>query len=426
MDNVTKKLVGLLGDLSEVISDFQKAASGYPAFVIAGNEAISKANGLLDALSYYDHTVDGGNPFTQMDVVTEPITESGPIVSFDTKLNSSRPIDALIVDIDPVQSGSGDPSPDNVRPISGWDSVKVMRAKKNLWNPSDVFTGFINNNTHTIQSNSACKICYICATPNTTYTISKMAGARFAVACSDVEPALNAPVYGEILNYNATSITITTTNSTKYLLAWCYLGGTDTATEAEMLASVQIELGSSATEYEPYDGNTYDISLTSTGTVYGGTLDVVSGELTVDKAILDMGTANWSYASGAKIFYRNQTDGMSPLAGGDVSALCSCYPRKTYATRMDKCFWVSDTAFSSAKRVAVIDNDYDDATAFKAAMAGQKIVYTLATPLTYQLTATEIKSLLGINNVWADAGDVTVTYQARSDKDCNGGHPGVS
>ena len=64
MNNVTKKLVGLLGDLSEVISDLQKAANGYPAFVIAGNEVISKANGLLDTLSYYDHTVDGGGPFS--------------------------------------------------------------------------------------------------------------------------------------------------------------------------------------------------------------------------------------------------------------------------------------------------------------------------------------------------------------------------
>ena len=37
-----------------------------------------------------------------------------------------------------------------------------------------------------------------------------------------------------------------------------------------------------------------------------------------------------------------------------------------------------------------------------------QVVYPLATPLTYQLSAQEIKSLLGINDVWSDAGDVDV------------------
>jgi len=41
--------------------------------------------------------------------------------------------------------------------------------------------------------------------------------------------------------------------------------------------NVQVELGSTATAYEPYQGNTYDITFpSSAGTVYGGTLDVVN------------------------------------------------------------------------------------------------------------------------------------------------------
>jgi hypothetical protein len=45
-------------------------------------------------------------------------------------------------------------------------------------------------------------------------------------------------------------------------------------------------------------------------------------------------------------------------------------------------------------------------------MDGVQFVYPLATPITYTLTPTEIKSLLGDNNIWADAGDTTVTYRA--------------
>ena len=41
-----------------------------------------------------------------------------------------------------------------------------------------------------------------------------------------------------------------------------------------------------------------------------------------------------------------------------------------------------------------------------------QFVIPLATPQTYQLTPTEVKTLLGSNNVWADSGDVTIEYYA--------------
>ena len=45
------------------------------------------------------------------------------------------PVQNLVVQIEPVQEGSGDPSPDNVRAISGWTGAKVTGAGKNLLNP---------------------------------------------------------------------------------------------------------------------------------------------------------------------------------------------------------------------------------------------------------------------------------------------------
>ena len=38
-------------------------------------------------------------------------------------------LEKLNVKFSPKQAGSGDPSPDNVRPISGWDSVKITVSK---------------------------------------------------------------------------------------------------------------------------------------------------------------------------------------------------------------------------------------------------------------------------------------------------------
>lgn len=49
----------------------------------------------------------------------------------------------------------------------------------------------------------------------------------------------------------------------------------------------QLELDSTATAYEPYSGQTYDITFpTEAGTVYGGTLDAPKGELVVDRAMV--------------------------------------------------------------------------------------------------------------------------------------------
>ena len=43
---------------------------------------------------------------------------------------------------------------------------------------------------------------------------------------------------------------------------------------------------------------------------------------------------------------------------------------------------------------------------------GAQVVYELAEPIHYPLTPTEIKTLLGQNNIWADTGDTEVEYRA--------------
>lgn len=42
----------------------------------------------------------------------------------------------LIVDIDPIQEGTGDPAPDNVRAITGWTGANIYQSGANISNPS--------------------------------------------------------------------------------------------------------------------------------------------------------------------------------------------------------------------------------------------------------------------------------------------------
>lgn len=55
---------------------------------------------------------------------------SGPIASFHCPTEAT--IRSLKVHFSPKQLGSGDPSPENVRPIEGWDGVEVNKSGRNL------------------------------------------------------------------------------------------------------------------------------------------------------------------------------------------------------------------------------------------------------------------------------------------------------
>lgn len=63
-------------------------------------------------------------------------TASGNIATFETDMVA--PLKECVINIEPVQSGSGDPSPDNVRPITGWTEL-------NAWNDPE-HGGLVNWN----------------------------------------------------------------------------------------------------------------------------------------------------------------------------------------------------------------------------------------------------------------------------------------
>ena len=67
--------------------------------------------------------------------ILHTITSATGLVSFSTNL--AEPLEKCECEFSPVQSGSGDPSPDNVRPITGWTGIKVTRTGKNLFSTDE-------------------------------------------------------------------------------------------------------------------------------------------------------------------------------------------------------------------------------------------------------------------------------------------------
>ena len=162
------------------------------------------------------------------------------------------------------------------------------------------------------------------------------------------------------------------------------------------------------------DATTYSVDWTSeAGTVYGGTLDVVTGVLTVNMAMVDLGTLTWTYSSGGQgLFYSNgivSTAKKPPSNGVKANILCSdyaCYSANGVyqggvgvALNVSPQVWYHDGVHTDSDLVGGKAQWLD----------GVYLVYELATPLTYQLTGTDIVTLVGDNYIWSDSGDVTIT-----------------
>ncbi len=242
---------------------------------------------------------------------------------------SNLPMPKLEVGIEPVQEGSGDPSPENIRPISGWSEANVSVNDGNWWDEEYQIYGSGASARIGNKNPIPCK-------PNTTYYITK-------------PPSNGWKFYDNEMNLLATYYNQTyTTPSNCYYMSFQLHESYGTTYNNDVCINTI-----SNKYYVPYNGHTYNIQFRDGDnplTVYGGSLDVVSGELTV-------------------------TDEYIASYNGETLP----------AT------WISDR------------DVYAEGT---TPTTGAEVVYELATPLTYQLTPTQVKSLLGSNNVWADSGDV--------------------
>lgn len=311
-----------------------------------------------------------GSPAGGSGASYEKTVGPAPIISIaDAK---AKPAKSLIVGMEPIQAGSGDPSPDNIRPISGRTGVTVERTGKNLFNLSeyakanwskvsdaeypDTYTGYKHEFYH------------LYGDPSSNPDAKGLLGRRMPLGQVTISfykyLSNNDAVYfhyvgdGNWTNHSGTFSTVGYVSFTSNANKICDGVAFDTiqgSTSKARFGALQIEIAAERTNYESYTGHTYPVTWqTAAGTVYGGTVDLVSGVLTVDRA---------------------------QIASYNGEAL----PGK----------WISDR------------DVYAEGT---SPTTGAQVVYELAEPQTYQLTPQQIQLLKGSNVLWSDADDLTLTY----------------
>lgn len=325
------------------------------------------------------------------------------------------PAKKVTLNLSPHQSGSSDPSPENVRPISGYTAVKVTRAGKNLANVPE--TTLVMGTNRTISLHVEPEL------PPGTYTLSVTVTANTAtqVFAASVRNSNAGGTNIALVTWAAGATgrkSVTFTSTVPVDRFYAYLASTETDGASVTFADVQIEAGSAMTDYEPYvTPDTYAFAFpTAAGTVYGGTLAVDqdgSGTLTVDRAIATYdGSENWLWSTAT-----NRPN--IRLANGAYikPVVSNMYPYSAAAVATEGTI---TTNGGGGYNIWITDSvNAPNLEAWKTFLASHNlvVVYYIATPQTYTLTAEQVTTLLGDNTVWMDAdGSIDLTYRADTQK----------
>lgn len=316
----------------------------------------------------------------------------------------------LIGFIEPLQAGTGVPSLTNPRALSGRTGMNISTTGKNIFDETDADwkLNYLINASGAESSNSSYKYSQLFTRvkPETEYTLQFNKGSSSSLACT-------VAFYTRSLAFISRESVISTTSQTGDLS-----GSFTTPEGCEFIrlnvpknstTDIQIEAGGEKTDYQAFGEYTPVSWQTEAGTVYAGVLNATTGVLTVTHAIMDMGEFVPALEPVDHVFRFNVSGRKyGPEEVGWSSASAFAGSGVSIANVPDKSF-----AFGGASNMVLIRDDaYDSIASFLAAYAGQKLIYPVETPTTYNLTPEEFKTMRLLNTMWTDAGPIAVTYYA--------------
>lgn len=385
-----------------------------------------------------DNSTIGEKPWSSkhiIDMLCPPLEESGnPVVCY--------PVAGYALGVkaswEPVQEGSGDPSPDNVRPIKGRDSVKVERCGENViefLSINDLNSGIkiavdaekniTLNGTIAAKSNIIIGGCRLHWVAGKTYTmhIKKVGGSvslgsgdgitfAYSLFTTDYEHYFRGDTNSTNIGaYIASNVALVETELVFMLQCW----RVGTVFNNFKFQIEVVEGTTTPTTYTPYIGQTNTLTLPET--VYGGEVDVVTGEGIKNwKRVVFDGTENWNSRPENYISYS------LALPRRAQTGFCTHFKKILYdAIRPDT--GTGETGcyleFSSS---AIFNVTFENVTDWKNYLAAQYaagtpvcIVFQYANEVNEPFTATgaqPIPALVGANTVLTDADSATVTGRA--------------
>lgn len=347
-------------------------------------------------------------------------------------------------DLEDIQIESGSSATEwspyaNICPITGWTGANVYRTGKNLLNcqiegkeQNGIISSNNSNGSIHLQGTTTGARFYTYLKNNFklnqgTYRLSKnlsLTSGSISVQLQGFNSA-NQIISRHTVGNSYTDVSVSITEPAAYYIVFIDITGMTTGTAVNLDLEIQLELGSTASAWEPFYGATIPISWqTEAGTVYGGELNVTTGKLTVDK-VLEEFSSNTGFVktsvSYPHLFQKALANETKATKGNEksrdsrsnVAEVWETTGGATYASQ----HLVTLTKLTSSPYTSIIFLNIDSITELSElntylSNAPVQLLYPLATPVEYTLTAAELATLLGTNNIWADTGDTSVEYCA--------------
>ena len=399
--NITMQVTGLEYDQEPTVS--KSGTPEEPVFTVG----IPQGQPGQDGVQINDEAVNTTETWSSkklLDTLCPPFTETGNPITCNPV--EDYPLDVTVT-MEPIQSGTGDPSPDNVRPISGRDEVTVNVRGKNLWNftlsqaADSWIIPFIPQGSYVISlqniddwwTENPNKSTWFLRDEENTSTLAQVTFSSPEVG-ERCFATFNVPYSGSFqLNTYLTNIT-------------------------DYVENLQLELGSTPTAYEPYQPGT-TATLTLPETIYGGTVDAVTGEGSSDwTSVTFDGTENWQLYGFSEANNRIMTDVSIPViegytdatmsnalmlnrTGHNVDGYITYYLQKPNDTTTRVIIWADGHSLDELKQVMVA-----------AASQGTplQIVYKVANPTSFQAIGNQaLPAVAGLNTVYTDGDSLAVS-----------------
>ena len=355
-----------------------------------------------------------------VDMLCPPLEETGnPVACYPV---SGYPLGCK-ASWEPAQDGSGEPSPENIRPIKGRDIVAVTRCGENLLNIAPFtkqtmqgisYEYVVNGGIHisgTALANAVSPMFSVWYLPPGKYyglDSGKGIGSSIVVQRNGKNVWLSVKgtfviLAGDVIKF------------------WCL--SVNSGTTLDKTVYPYIVPGTTApTAYTPYIGQTATLTLPET--IYGGTVDAVSGSC--EKAwneIALINTYSW-YASTNqyRTFYcvniKNITRTTIENSEYAKNWKCTHFKSEAYShaqsgDRNNTVSFQSDRETLAITFPGTIDELKSYLAAQYAAGTPVQVCYKLAEPVPFTaIGAQPIPALSGVNTVITDADSVTVTGRA--------------
>ena len=332
---------------------------------------------------------------------------------------------------EPRQEGEGDPSPENVRPITGMDEVQVTRCGKNLmpYNKPSPSTYTANGITFTWNDDGSIHIIGTAVGRTSSnimwfddFSIPPGKYRMIGPSTLGVSPQFVVKKADTGANdwYNAMNpVTIENGDVPQYF----YVSIAD-GTVVDDTIYAFLSYGSevpSVEDYAPYTGTA--ATLTMPETVYGGTLDVGTGVGSEEwSSVINLSSSNnlgilEDYANETTmLYYVGNLDNMQNTA----LVYCSHLPTTNIINSSNTNIGIfgnpeGDMVYIrlSKETASNLDEFKQWVDAQSAAGTPVQVTYKLATPQPIQATGSQsIPALPGTNTIYTNADSVTVTGRA--------------